>query len=426
MNSLNYKQLPLLFLTLALVACSDFTNNNKPEANNPPAPGTPAGPQKPLPPELQKPNEGEFTKEKMLYNMGLLLTQKVKEYQVEAQVFALGLDGACENLTDAKWMELQNKYKAALLRFQALLAAPIGPLEDNGNFLIDNIYAWPIVNYCGIDREVLQSPTERTPAARLLHTIKGLSALEYLLFEKSLVSVCNSRAYPETKIWSEKPVLEKRQSRCTMAAGLAKDLEDKTALLWKAWNPAEGHFAKALVDGSRYKTAQASLNDFSDHLFRIEVIKDSKLGKPLGRHKDCLSASCPEQAELRYSDLSFAAIKENLSMLQILFWGAKSRDELGFGLDDGLKKLGRSDVADRLHDAIDRAVKQSTQMQNESMQTILATLDANECAKTTWDSRLVPACALFQDIRQVSILMKSEFLSVFDLRPPKTIEGDND
>lgn len=412
---------------LALTACGDFAGNSAPESGKRPGGGG-GGQGKPLAPELQKPNEGPFSREKMLYNMGLLLTEQVKRFQLESQLLTLELEKTCSRdaLTSGDLSNARAQFRKAVAEFQSLMAAPIGPLQDQGRFLLDNLDSWPFVNYCGVDREVVRYDQTKEPASQLLYTVKGMGALDYLLHEGTLSSVCNVRAYPETQVWTARPAGEKIKTRCALALVFARDLESKSAQLWKAWNPEEGHFAKALVDGSRYPTLQAALNDFSDHLFRVEVVKDQKLGRPLGLHRDCLEDSCPDQAELKHSDLSLLAISRNLSMLESLYHGSRDPAAAGYGLDDQLRHLNRADVADRLKAALAKATATAKSLEDTGYQSLLRGLDASACARSTPQNRLVPACSLYQEVREVSRLMKAELLSVLDLRPPKTIEGDND
>lgn len=412
-----------LLATVALVSCSDFTNDADQDFGGRTTGEQPSRPGTPLPPELLNPNEGPFTREKMLYNLGLVLTQAQKDFYLQAQLLTSEITLACENgnLEDAR-----AQFRKTILAFENISAAPVGPIQDDGRFLFDNLYAWPFTNFCGVDREVVKLSETKRPNPKILYNSKGLSALEYLLYEPTLISVCNSRAYPETLAWSQKAPEQKKKDRCALALEFASEVEENAAKLWQKWNPKDGHFAKSLVDGSRYGSLQMALNDLSDNLFRIELVKDHKLGRALGLHKDCLEEKCPDQAELRFSDLSLGAIEKNIKMLETIYHGSVSPEGKGFGLDDYLRDLNRADVADRLSAALRTASASALALKDESYQKLLADMDATACAQTTRENRLVPACALFQDVRQISILMKAELLSVLDLRPPKTIEGDND
>jgi len=413
----------LALVPFTLLSCGEFSNNAEPDFGGVKREVKPSGPGTPLPPELLNPNEGPFSREKMLYNIGLVLTQANKDFYLQAQLLSSELSSACEsgNFTDAK-----DQFRKTMLSFETLAAAPVGPLQDDGRFLLDYLYAWPFTNYCGVDREVIRLADTKQPNPKVLYNSKGLSAVEYLLFEQNLGSACNPRAYPETVAWTQKSPAQKSKERCALAAEFALDIEEKAGKLWNKWNPAEGHFAKALVDGSRYDSLQMALNDLTDHLFRIELVKDHKLGRALGLHKDCLEEKCPDQAELKFADLSLSAIERNLKALETVYHGSVNPEVKAFGLDDYLRNLGRSDVADRLSSALAGAHRAAAALKDESYQQILAQMDASQCAQTTRENRTVPVCALFQDVRQISILMKAELLSVLDLRPPKTIEGDND
>lgn len=418
-------RLALLFSALAaLVACSDFANQNDEfglngQERGTTAPASCAG--TPLPEALLKPNEGEFSREKMTYNMGLLLTRSVRNFYLQSQSLANEIEDACAvNAPE----QAQAQFKKTMLAFASVMGSPVGPLQQDGRYLLDYTYAWPLTNYCGVDKEAIRLAKTGQPNKQLLYNVQGLGALEYLLFESSLQSVCNTRANPDVVAWNQKSAEEKKRDRCELAKAFASSLEEKASRLWAAWNPEGGAFARGLVNGCSYDSVQTALNDISDHMFQIEVVKDKKLAHPLGL-RGC-DGKCPEEAELKYSDLSLGAVYQNVRALETLYHGSVDPTAKGFGLDDYLRNLGKTELADRFSAALRQASSTAEQLKDQSFQKLINEMDSSLCAQTNRENRLVPVCALYKDIGYVSLIMKTELVSVLGLRPPKGVEGDND
>ncbi len=433
----------------SLVACGDFLNSSKSSGQRPGQ----TGPQKeeraavnPFPPGYENPNAGEFSEQKMLVNIGVnVIAKSVETFGLEARLLEKRIADACA-VTASKspqvradaFAEAQGQWKRTMLAYHAVDAYPVGPLWANDKEISSHLYAWPMFNACGIDAETVKtSEGVATAADALAVPTRGLGALEYLLFEPTLGTRCNARAYPQVVTWAAKADSQKKYDRCRFAVTVAGDVAARAQVLSDEWNPKGRNFTRSFIDGSdaAMKTAKDATNALTDALFQIETVKDVRLGRPLGRHKDCTSTAgkCPESAEHPYSGLALRAIETRLAAFESAFFGSFENIE-GFGFDDLLKTRGHQDIAERLKVSIANARKAAREVEATAvasspaagLQSMIAAMDTQACAETTRTDRKVEVCGLFQDIREVATTLKAEVLSVLALRAPPTYQGDND
>lgn len=417
---------------LLTASCSDFFD---PEKSTTQTGGNPTtGGNKPgtIPNEFQKPNEGPFSEEKMLINIGVnVLSRSADDFAATIPVLKNSIRQYCEALANSssatrEKTQAQLDWERAMLAFHQLEAAPFGPLMDDGRFLNDYLYSWPYLNTCDIDKKVYEHTLNPVDAKRLLFNVRGLGAIEYLLFEQTLTSKCNLRANPQMRDWNALSVAQKRQDRCVWAHELIQDVETKANTLKSRWAVSEGNFTKALIDGSRYASVKEAINALTDAMAQIEKLKDAKLGKPMARHKDCAEEKCSADVEHLYSGLSLASAEAQLKGFRAIFTGSFS-SQPAFGLDDLLEKSGRSDVAARVISALDKAIASLRAAQeNGSLYDQVEAMDPAACKQTTMTDRKVEICAVHADVREVAFLLKTEVLVALALRAPPTHQGDND
>nr|WP_295901753.1 imelysin family protein [uncultured Bdellovibrio sp.] len=416
---------------LLTASCSDFFKNEKTARNG--GNNTPQQNQgESLPGEFQKPNEGAFSEQKMLINIGTnIIARAVEDFNTQVPVLRGSLSQYCEalatgSLARREETQVQLDWERAMLSFHTVQAAPFGPLMDNGRFLNDYLYSWPYLNTCDIDKKAYENSKSPIGSDSLIFNVRGLAAIEYLLFEKSLKSTCNPRANPAMAEWNAREEQQKKLDRCLWAQELAKDVETKAKSLNNAWSLQGGNFTKALIDGSRYVGLKESINAVTDALANIEKIKDLKLGRPLARHKDCTEDKCPRDVEHIYSGLSLAAAEAQLKGFKAIFTGSYSAQP-GFGFDDLLAQSGRADVSERVLLALDKAISslQAAQEKGSLLEQIEA-MNPTLCKSTTMTDRKEEICAVHADVREVAFLLKTEVLAALALRAPPTHQGDND
>ncbi len=428
-----------LSFALLTSGCSDFTNSDSSDAGKQ-APKPPTDSKKesenPFEPGFN-PNEGEFSETKMLANIGLNVIQPLtKDLRLQLELLNSKLENFCESLSvqddsASKEAAAKDQWKESMLSFHRLNAGAVGPVFDDNRKIYDGLYSWPLVNNCGIDLATLKWANLKEKDSASSVTVRGLAAIEYLLFEPSLTSQCNMRNpnFQPVHDWAKKPDLEKKKDRCFYALELNKDNLALAQELETAWDQNKANFSKSLIDGSRFANIRQAVNAFSDALFIVETSKDARLGKPLGLHPDCRESSgkCPEMAEHPWSGLALSAIEAQLQGFQQIFWGAKQSDTPAFGFDDYLKASKRSDVTERMNQ-ISADVRQKLKVlsQGKSLQELIAELDPTACRSSNKEDRKVEICAFFTEYRELATLLKTDFLIALSLRAPPVFSGDND
>lgn len=314
----------------------------------------------------------------------------------------------------------QASWRAAMNQWQQIELMQFAPLLNNDGILRDRIYSWPVVSSCGVDLDVVSfeagningSPyniAQRTPAR------KGLDALEYLLFNSNLDHSCTGNTFPEG--WNGRTEQSRKIARCAFAEEVATDINNNADVLVNEWVGNNGYanvLKTAGTVGSQFETEQAAVNHISDAMFYIDSItKDGKLATPLGLFANvCGAEACPEAVESPYANNSLNNVLNNLLSLQKLYSGDMTANDTGIGFDDFLIDVGDSDTAQAMATAIDEAIASIN-----AYQTSLATALENnpEQVESSHD-----------EIRDVTDIMKTDYINSLALELPATSAGDND
>lgn len=374
------------------------------------------------------PNAGSFRDDKMLANIGLnVLVPLAREFRERAEILEREIEGLCVGSDDRPAREA---WRAAMLAFHRLDAVPVGPLAESGRALRAEIYGWPVFNACGVDLEVVKLSQGHVPPERLLYTMKGLGALEYLIFEAGLGTQCNpvNPNHRPAFAWAGKPDPEKRRDRCQYAKTVAARLADDARVLESAWNPDGGNFTKTLINGSRFASLSEAVNAMSDAMFSLEEVKDLRLGRPLGLHQDCSEPEkkCPADVEHRWSGLAVQAVMARLEGFAGVFNGT-GRAHAGFGFDDRLRESGHDSVVKNVLSALNQAQATAARVKGLGrLDDMIRAMDPAACAATNEEHPAVPACLLHRHVRALSSVLKTEFLTALALKAPPAHQGDND
>ena len=416
-------QLLLIALCLTLnTSCGDYLNS---KGSPPQGGGTQLKSKNPFPPGFD-PASAPFTEQKMLASMGVrVIAPATREFRFFVEALELQLSKRRTSLN-----ELRGTWTSAMLAYHFLQATAVGPLADRRLAWADNIYSWPRFNPCGVDLEVAKQASTGQKNSGLMFTEKGLGALEYLLFEPTLGTACNpnNRNHKAAVEWSQKPEAERLKDRLQFAHWLAKDLLTQARTLEAAWDVDGGNFSYTLVDNSYYGSLNAALNAMSDAVFGLEDLKDRRLGRPLGRHKDCGQDKCPQDAEHRWSGLALAAMATQLEAVWSLMRGHLDTETRSYyGFDDFLQKQGHAGVWQNLQTRFENLHAMALNLaQQGPLQTQIEGMDGAACKATTVENRVVPLCAFHQDVRILVNSLRSEFITALSLRAPPKHQGDND
>lgn len=422
-----------------LLSCSEFSNQKKEIPGSPVRPTTGGAAKVPKAnpfPDGFDPNAGEFSEYKMIASIGLnVIAPATTRLRLQTELMIAEIDSAYSALTEERGAHnelkaAQEAWRRVMLSYHFLEGAPVGPLSDLT--FKQSIYSWPGINLCGIDKQVVaRSKSVGAPVAGLFYTLKGLLALEYLLFESSLESKCNLIAAPneDVVLWIKNTDNQKRLDRLNFARFVAADVFVQVEKLESDWAPKGTNFSKLMVDGIEpFATLRTATTALSHALFSIEVLKDRRLGKPLGLHKDCLNAErkCPEDIEHLWSKISLEAIDAQMNGFEAVFFG-RSKNIDGFGFDDFLRTLGRADVAERFRVMLNHFREHSKAAQAlGTLEEAVLSMDVEKCKATTAENNFIPVCALFQSVRQINTKLKTEFLSALSLSAPPSYQGDSD
>ena len=302
----------------------------------------------------------------------------------------------------------------------------LGPAMANGAQLrnkISSYHAGP-VSTCGIDEIAVLTETAGFDLSERPANQRGMGALDYLLFNKSLLHSCPPQA-SITSDWNELSESLRFEARCAAAKLLSADLANAASTIHDAWHPDEGGFSSEFTEEA---TVGQNLQSLTDAMFFLEEgAKDAKLGNPLGIVAACSSTTCPNMIQFPHSKLSLAAVNANVISFQALF---DVNEETGF--DAVIAERGFDDVSQRFTD--------NTQVARTYMETIETDLNIqvdlvesgsetdcmNAAANPDVASEALPACTLYGLIKRVVDDMKIDFVTILNVNLPGGTRADND
>lgn len=251
----------------------------------------------------------------------------------------------------------QASYRTAVLVWQRAEVMQVGPAGSSayviaGEGLRDEIYSWPTVNACRIDEELVAG-SYGDPAwfQSALVNVKGLDAIEYLLFNDSSAHACDVTSPIEVEgTWSALGDDEVQARRAAYAAGAAAAVASVASELAEDWKAGAGQVAVwATTPGeadSPYETPTSFLDDLLGATFYVEsAIKHSKL-----------AATTTAELESPYAQLSKEHVVANLEGVRMLVQGGPAGTD-GTGFDDFLVDVGEAELADELLAAIDASIE---------------------------------------------------------------------
>lgn len=301
---------------------------------------------------------------------------------------------------------------------EVIRVGPAGPATSpGGKGMRDLVYSWPLVSRCLVEQKLAAKSYESASFfATALVNMRGLAALEYLLFYEGTDNECSASASINTSgAWAALSADDLAARKRAYASAAAADVAAQVKALATAWSPSGGNFAAEVAaagqDGSIFSTDRVALNVVSDGLFYVDTeLKDGKLGKPLGL-VECASAACPEAVESRYARRSRAHVKNNLIGFRRVFDGCDAAGNVGF--DDLLTALGQGALAADMSANVEAALAAADALPGDDIAAALET-DKEKVA------------ALHAAVKKITDALKTELVTVLDLELPQSVEGDND
>ncbi|MCI0573660.1 MAG: imelysin family protein [Myxococcaceae bacterium] len=297
---------------------------------------------------------------------------------------------------------------------------PAAPMSVHGGAdMRDHIYSWPLVSRCAVEEQLVSRGYESATFSSSLVNRRGLGALEYLLFYEGEDTACPpSSTIVSGGEWAALTPEERAARKRAYAAVVAADVRSRAATLVSAWEPASGNFVQTLATAGQgsavYPSTQAALNAVSDSLFYIELgVKDMKLAPALGlRPEECASATCPELLESRFAGMSKTNMRANLEGARRLLQGC-GESHAGMGFDDLLEAVNAGAAATTLRERMD------------AVESALAAIEEPDLREAL-EQDPASVRAVYDSLKAVTDVMKTDFVTVLDLELPQSIEGDND
>lgn len=310
----------------------------------------------------------------------------------------------------------------SMMEVEMMTVGPLGAATQTpgGQDLFDEMYPWAVVplSLCGVDRFLAGATYEDATVldAEPLN-IRGLGAVDYLLFVDTTANACGATAEinvrptpdglsPWETLAADPNALNVR--RAAMAKVLSAQVKQRADALIAAWDPAFLlEFTDPTRSGGTYRTAQDGLNAVADALFVLDqVTKDLRLVTPAGI-QNCATTICPEALESQFAGDNKERILGNLHAYRLIFTGGE-----GLGFDDLLVDVGAGDFAAEMLADIDAAIAAVDRVDGTLAEALVSDLD---------DVR-----ALHDAVQLCATDLKTTFLSVLSLDPPNRAGSDND
>lgn len=371
------------------------------------------------------PDTASERKREVLASLGAnVILPTYREFAAEAGALVSATEALAADPNEANRMAARDAWVAAMEVWQKAEVYPIGIAGMSGTLgvvggmdLRDDIYSFPVVSPCRVDEETEEQAYVDVDAfARELVNVRGLDALEYLLFAPTTENACpDTHRINEDGSWAALSETEITARRAAYAHTLAQLIKRHADTLVSAWDPADGDFlgafSKAGLMGSPFRTAQHALNDLTGQFiaFTDAMVKDMKIGEPAGI-LGCLTSACLDQLESPWARRSKEHVLVNLRSLQTIFLGGPPGTE-ALGLDDLLLDIGANDLLDRIKAALDSAIAAI-----EGLEGDLGTAITND-PQSVMDA--------FDELTTLARLLKSDLVTVLDIELPANF-GDND
>lgn len=460
----------LLAIGLLGSACSDYLNSkqigpanltNGIERSGQPAVSASADPF----PAGYDPLEGEYSDAKFMASLGVhVIAPLASDFRFQAEALERAVASACSALapkstesaetdtvdtaesmepadpknTEARAAELssaQSAWEEVMLTFHKLSVLGLDPVKSRAL----DIYSWPALGLCPIDQNVAMQKNSLSELRSVVYTQRGLAAIEYLLFAPASSSACpvaNPR-FKQVREWLEKPMQERLRLRCEHARSLSRLVTEQAKAVEAEWGAAEGNFSKRWSEGRAHGSVQAAMNALSNGLFFLERLKYDRLGRPLGV-RDCDEVGpCPHLVEHSFSGLSLKAARAQLEAALVAFQGPRlsQSSKRGWSLSDAIAAVGttsgsNANVSASIISALETALESiETGLRKGAFDAQIRAMGEKRCTYRASAEELKnepQVCSVFQSVRRVVDLIKTDFLMALSLRAPPTFQGDAD
>ena len=302
----------------------------------------------------------------------------------------------------------------------------VGPADIDGAFRYRvSSYASAPLDKCGVDNSVTNQNGADFNLATRPASQRGLGAVEYLLFNTDLDHNCSSNTAPSG--WSDLTEASRKSQRCDYAIELARDIDVAADGIVDNWS-ADGsnYLAEFIREGSAGEKLQELTDAIIVHMDK--EAKDKKVGIPTGVKEECTSLSCPDKIERPYVKSSFDAVKANLQGFIDVVRGGDGR-----GFDDFFADEGYASTSDDLLAKAQAAIANIEAATTTLSAQVVAIDDASKqeaCTNAyvshdeTYED--YSGCALTGLLKDVTDILKIDFVTIVGVNLPGRVQSDND
>lgn len=356
----------------------------------------------------------------VLAQLGQQVLGTYQQFVLDAQALERATAAWASSGQEQDREQARSMWRAAMQTWQRAEVMQVGPAGNSsstvaGQDLRDEIYSWPLVNRCRVDQELVEAAYQDLDAfATERINVRGLDAMEYLLFYQGAQNACEpNSAINRDGSWALIPAQELDQRRAAYAHSLAQLLVRDGQRLHQRWQ--EGFLAEVTGagDGSQaFSSTQEALNAFSDAMFYLDKeAKDMKVAQPAGL-ANCGADTCPEALESALAAHSRENLLANLLAFEQLYRGLGPDGQDGAGFEELLEALG----AQQLVQDLDAALLRARALLEQDPMPFAQLLEQDP-------GRLVE---IYQGLKALTDLLKTQFIGLLDLELPQRAEGDND
>jgi sterol desaturase/sphingolipid hydroxylase (fatty acid hydroxylase superfamily)/predicted lipoprotein len=357
-------------------------------------------------------------RERLLASAAACTVDVHTQFRSSVDVLVTTASAYAEAPTDERRLAARAAWTAAFDLWQQAEVLRFGPAAEStapgGRTLRDRIYAWPNVNRCLIEEQLATQGYDAPAFDAAPVTVRGLAALEFLLFSSQANNICPpDHAINTSGAWAALDATELARRRANYTRVLARMLALDARALSDAWSGDAG-FARQLVGAGRgstlFETQSLALGAVMDGVSYVDTdTKDRRLGAPLGI-VNCDNETCPEALETPYSDRARVSVRNNLRGASRVLLGCAAGNDTGF--DDLLESAGAPDLAERLRTLITAAERAVDAISGDGLAQPLS----NDRARVT---------AAHAAIRDLTSFLKMEFAVTLRISA-RRVEGDTD
>ena len=280
--------------------------------------------------EISTPTFNNYNRQGLLQNIGNNIIIPSYNNLVNS---ATNLHNACitfnSNPNQVNLDSLQSKWRQTASAWKKCEVFRFGPSAEIGQSYYANIDTYPN-NSTDIENNLFTASTiDSTFIANKGTSVKGLPALEYLLFDRT-----NGDSYILNKFTGVDYLTQKRKE---YLSALTINIKGKTKALYNSWITSNGNYITTFIanDGNGLSSSIGYLvNELS---YLIEIMKNDKLNVPLGSKNSGVAQ--PNAVEAAQSESSINHLKDNLNSIENAYLGNGSIKTDSTGFDDLLKYL---------------------------------------------------------------------------------------